>query len=85
VIPIGERIRQLRIEKGLSQDRLSIIAGVDQSGLSKLERGERRGVGIASASRVARALGIGLQELVMGTDKEGLARRSSSPSKPPVR
>src|SRR5438128_402934 len=38
---IGNRVRRLRVQKGLSQDRLALEAHVDQSGLSKVERGNK--------------------------------------------
>lgn len=67
---IGQRIRRLRQGKGLSQDRLALEAHVDQSGLSKFERGSR-GLGRVPLERIARVLGIPLEELLVGTDFEG--------------
>jgi transcriptional regulator with XRE-family HTH domain len=64
---IGSRVRRLRQERGLAQDRLAIEAHVDQSGLSKFERGNR-GLGRVPLERIARVLGITLDELTAGTD-----------------
>jgi DNA-binding XRE family transcriptional regulator len=64
---IGSRVRRLRIEKGLSQDRLALEAHVDQSGLSKFERGNR-GLGKIPLTRIAGVLGIPLGDLISGTD-----------------
>lgn len=64
---IGNRVRRLRIQKGLSQDRLALEAHVDQSGLSKFERGSR-GLGRVPLTRIAGVLGIPLEELISGTD-----------------
>jgi len=64
---IGGRVRRLRTEKGLSQDRLALEAHVDQSGLSKFERGNR-GLGKVPLARIARVLDVSLEELVAGTD-----------------
>jgi transcriptional regulator with XRE-family HTH domain len=66
--PLGTRIRRLRLEKGLSQDRLAIEAHVDQSGLSKLERGRERRMGPVPLGRIASVLGLGLEDLLAGTD-----------------
>jgi transcriptional regulator with XRE-family HTH domain len=66
---LGSRIRQLRTEKGLGQDRLAVLAHVDQSGLSKLERGSR-GLGEVAVRRVAGVLGIEYEVLIAGTDFE---------------
>jgi len=64
---IGSRVKRLRIEKGYSQDRLAIEAHMDQSGLSKFERGGR-GVGRIPLLRIASVLGIPFVDLISGTD-----------------
>ena len=64
---IGARVRRLRQQLGVSQDSLSIRANVDQSGLSKFERGGR-GLGEVPLRRIAGALGISFEELIRGTD-----------------
>src|SRR5207302_3405399 len=64
---IGNRVRRLRVQKGLSQDRLALEAHVDQSGLSKFERGNK-GLGRIPLTRIASVLGIALEELISGTD-----------------
>ena len=64
---IGDRVKRLRMEKGLSQDRLAIEAHVDQSGLSKFERGSRA-VGKTPLTRIASVLGMTFEDLVAGTD-----------------
>jgi len=64
---IGAKVKRLRIEKGYSQDRLAIEAHMDQSGLSKFERGGR-GVGPVILTRIAKVLGISYEELISSTD-----------------
>lgn len=64
---IGARVKRLRIERNISQDRLAIEAHVDQSGLSKFERGART-MGSVPLRRIATVLGVTLQGLVDGTD-----------------
>ena len=71
--PIGARIRRLRMERGLGQERLAIEGGVDQSGLSKFERGkDHRSIGEASLRRLARVLEVTFEDLVAGTDYSSL-------------
>ena len=65
--PIGARVRRLRIEQGMPQERLSLSAKIDQSGLSKFERSSR-GVGPAVLRRIAGVLGVSFEELIAGTD-----------------
>ena len=65
--PIGARVRRLRMERGMSQDRLALEAHVDQSGLSKFERGGR-GIGEVPLRRIAGILRMTYEELVEGTN-----------------
>jgi transcriptional regulator with XRE-family HTH domain len=65
---LGAKVRRLRLERGLPQDRLAIEAHVDQSGLSKFERGQSSRLGPVPLGRIAQVLGLTLDELVAGTD-----------------
>ena len=65
---LGARIKRLRQERGLSQDRLAIDSHIDQSGLSKLERGKGRAVGETPLRRIATVLKTTFEALVAGTD-----------------
>jgi DNA-binding XRE family transcriptional regulator len=67
---IGSRVKRLRMERRLSQDRLAIEAHVDQSGLSKFERGKERNIGEPALRRMAAVLRISFEELIAGTDFE---------------
>lgn len=58
----GERIRVLRQNRGLSQERLAEMAGVHRTYLSSLERGERN-VSLDNIYAIARALGVAPAEL----------------------
>ena len=65
---IGAKVRRLRTERKLSQDRLAIESHVDQSGLSKFERGKDRTMGEVPLRRIAAVLGVPFEELIAGTD-----------------
>jgi len=71
--PLGQRIKRLRRERNLSQDRLAIEAHVDQSGLSKFERGAdaKRNLGEKALRRIADILKISFEDLVARTDYRG--------------
>jgi transcriptional regulator with XRE-family HTH domain len=58
----GERIRALRQDRGLSQERLAELAGVHRTYLSSLERGERN-VSLDNIYAIAKALGVSPAEL----------------------
>lgn len=52
----------------MTQDSLALKAKVDQSGLSKLERGKGRTMGRVQLSRIASLLGMTFDDLIVGTD-----------------
>jgi transcriptional regulator with XRE-family HTH domain len=58
----GELVRRLRREKGYSQEEFSFRAGLHQTYVSSVERGERN-VTIGTADRIAKALGMTLAGL----------------------
>lgn len=60
---IGNRIRTLRKEKGLSQEQLSELAGLHPTSLSGIERGTVSSK-IGNYASLATALGVPLAELV---------------------
>ena len=55
----GELVRRLRLEQGYSQEEFSFRAGLHQTYVSSVERGERN-VTIGTADKMARALGTTL-------------------------
>ena len=60
---IGARIKTLRIENGLSQQKLALMVGVERSYLAKLEAGKRNAT-IDCFEKIADGLGVSLIELL---------------------
>lgn len=60
---IGHKIKTLREEKELSQERLAGLSGLHRTYISGLERGVRNPT-ITSLTKIARALGVPLDDLV---------------------
>jgi len=59
----GRRIQQLRLKKGItSQMDLANKAGLDRTYIGGVERGERN-IALINISKIAKALGIGVDEL----------------------
>ena len=63
----GTVTRQTRVDLGVAQDQMALIAGVDRSYFGKLERGERQ-PSLSILLRIAAALGVSGAELVMRTE-----------------
>jgi transcriptional regulator with XRE-family HTH domain len=60
---LGERIRALRRERGLTLEGLAGRSGVSRAMISKLERGEKNPT-LVVAAKVAEGLGVSLSQLV---------------------
>jgi transcriptional regulator with XRE-family HTH domain len=60
---IGERVKSLRREAGMTLDGLAERAGVSRAMLSKMERGEKNPT-LMIAARVADGLGVTLTQLI---------------------
>lgn len=70
IMAIGERIKRLRQADGLSQPQLAAKAGIDQGGLSKIERGLTTNVTLEILRRLAKALGCSVADLLDEEDKK---------------
>ena len=70
---LGIRIRELRTQRGLSQEAFADVAGVHRTYMGHLKRGEKN-VTFLSILRVANALGVTVSELLAGLEKGDFAR-----------
>ena len=68
----GVVISRMRVEKGLTQENLSGLAGIARSHLVALENGEKT-VRLDTLWRIADALEILPSELIQRTEQESLA------------
>lgn len=64
-LPLGQRIRALRIEKALSQEALAEASGLDRTYVSGVERGVRN-PSLESLNALASGLQVTLSELLEG-------------------
>ncbi len=58
---VGNRIKELRNERGISQESLAHIAGLDRTYITSVERGKRN-ISIVNLEKIASALNISLSE-----------------------
>ena len=59
---LGERVRELRKEKGLSQEALALACDLDRTYIGGVERGERN-ISLINIYKIAAALGVAAKEL----------------------
>ena len=73
----SERLKMLRIQKGLSQYRLAKLSGVSQTYISKYELGERN-VGLPIIQKLLPHLGISVADFLSETDSPSNAIEASA-------
>lgn len=61
----GKRVRELRLEQGLSQEEFALEANLARSYMGDVERGERN-ISLLNIARIAGALGVSISELCEG-------------------
>ncbi len=61
--PLSKNLKKLREKKGLSQDRLAKFADIANNTIIKIEQGENINPTLATLKKIAKALGVGLDEL----------------------
>jgi transcriptional regulator with XRE-family HTH domain len=68
LVKFGLRLKQLRLAKELSQEELGMLAQLDRTYISGIERGVRN-VGVVNIFRIAKALKVSPTELfILGAE-----------------
>lgn len=60
---LGKKLRELRTEAGLSQERLGEMTGLDRTYISGIERGVRNPA-LKNIEKLAKALDVKINELI---------------------
>lgn len=67
-LSFGEALRRVRLDAGLSQEKLGLEAGVQRNFISLIETGHNQPT-ITTISKLARALGMKASELVAEAER----------------
>lgn len=62
--PAGAVIVRLRVERGITQERLAINSNITIATLSRIERGAVADPKVGTLRKIAKALDVGMAELV---------------------
>jgi transcriptional regulator with XRE-family HTH domain len=64
---LGQRIRDLRHQRGWSQEEFADVCGVHRTYMGHIERGEKN-ISFSSLARVAGALSVPISDLLVGLE-----------------
>lgn len=62
LLAFGQRVREIRKSRGLSQEGMAALAGVDRSYMGHIERGEKN-ITLTKIYQISDALGIEVADL----------------------
>lgn len=65
LVKFGNRVRELRVERDLSQEAFALEVGLDRTYIGGIERGERN-LALRNIEKIANSLGVSLAELMEG-------------------
>ena len=63
MIAFGKRVREVRRNKGISQEKLAELAGIDRSYMGNIERGEKN-ITLKKAYEICDALDLDIKDIV---------------------
>lgn len=66
-IRFGENLRKLRLERGLTQEKLAELSGLHRNYIGGVERGERN-IALTNIVKLARSLDLVAADLMDGLD-----------------
>ncbi|MDO3409711.1 helix-turn-helix transcriptional regulator [Saccharibacillus sp. CPCC 101409] len=64
---LGEKVRELRVEKGLSQEKLGELAELNSNYIGQIERGEKS-ISVFTLKKIANGLSLSLEEVYRRID-----------------
>ena len=74
---IGQRIKEARLAKGLTQEQLGNLVGVQKSAIAKYENGRVVNIKRSTLHKLGKVLGLRGSDLIIESDPEGAAELSA--------
>lgn len=68
---VGNRIRELRNNVGLSQEKLALSADLDRTYIASVENGKRN-ISIVNLEKIANALDCSLSDFFLGLEEDSV-------------
>ena len=68
-IRFGRRVRELRKQRGHSQEKFALLSGLDRSYFGGVERGERN-VSLDNIAAIAQALDVPIRDLFVAKEEQ---------------
>lgn len=69
LLAFGQRVKYLRKNKGLSQEEMAALAGIDRSYMGHIERGEKN-ITLTKIYQISDALGIDVADLFLRAEAD---------------
>ena len=74
---IGQKIKEARLAKGLTQEQLGNLVGVQKSAIAKYENGRVVNIKRSTLHKLGKVLGLRGSDLIIESDPEGAAELSA--------
>ena len=74
---IGQKIKEARLTKGLTQEQLGNLVGVQKSAIAKYENGRVVNIKRSTLHKLGKVLGLRGSDLIIESDPEGAAELSA--------
>lgn len=74
---LGQTIKKLRTEKGISQEKLALQIGLDRTYYSSVENG-RRNISLINIEKIANGLNISLSELFREIEQQNQTKEADN-------
>jgi transcriptional regulator with XRE-family HTH domain len=84
IMPVGDRLRKLRTDAGLTQQELAMRAGLSVSVVAQTEQGVNDDPRLSTLRALARALGVTINDLT-GDEDEPAPPETEEPEQRPRR